>query len=190
VFTRVLVDANVLVSRTLRDWLLMIQIEAPGMYATCYTEDLLAEAVYSIRRRNPAMPGEAVTAIADTIRRVMSERIESFSIQELAALRDMDDLHVHSAAISGEVNMVLTDDKGFLGLPEAVTDALPYEIISADAFFVLVDDSSPEAVAAVTVSQWDYWRKKDPATDLPQRLRDAGCPEFAQRVWRHQRGGV
>ncbi|BDZ61537.1 hypothetical protein GCM10025873_13280 [Demequina sediminis] len=51
--TRVLLDANVLMSRTLRDAIFLIQIESPGMFATCWTEDILAETLYHLRRRNP-----------------------------------------------------------------------------------------------------------------------------------------
>lgn len=188
-FTRVLVDANVLVSRTLRDWLLLLQIEAPGMFATCWTEDILAETVHGIRRRNRHADGGAITQVADTLRATMSERIDGFAVESFPALNDSDDLHVHAAALAGGVNMLLTNDTDFLQLSREVLDELPYEVIDADSFLVLVDDSSPKAVDEVMHKQWTYWRSKDPASDLPQRLRDAGCPEFAERLWRHQRDG-
>ncbi|MFW7413851.1 PIN domain-containing protein [Demequina sp. SO4-18] len=185
-FTRVLVDANVLVSRTLRDWILLLQINAPGMFATCWTEDILAETVYGIRRRNRHADGEVITRIADRLRATMSERIEGFAVKPFPALTDANDLHVHAAALAGGVNMLLTDDSDFLHLPPQVLDELPYEVIDADSFLVLVDDSSPTSVSEVMHQQWTYWRSKDPSTDLPQRLRDAGCPQFAERLWRHQ----
>jgi len=57
-FTRVLLDANVLVSRTLRDWVLLLQARAGGMFATCWTEDILAETIHAVRRRNPTWTAE------------------------------------------------------------------------------------------------------------------------------------
>jgi len=133
------------------------------------------------------MDGGAVTALADNLRRSMSERIDEFEMKPLAGLSDRDDLHVHAAAIGGSVDMLLTLDTDFLSLPDSITDALPYEILTPDSFLVLVDDSGPEYVREVVDTQWEYWRKKDPSVDLPQRLREVGCPIFAERVYRHQR---
>ena len=187
VTSRILVDANVLYSRTLRDWLLLIQSETPGMFRTCWTEDILAETVHHIRRNNPLLDGGAVTVVRDRMVAAMSERIEAFVVKEFAPLTDEHDLHVHAAAVDGQVSMVLTNDKGFLDLPDAVTDMLPYEVIDADSLFVLIDDSSPETVRRVTARVWGHLRKKDPAADVAQLLVQAGCPRFAQRVRHHQR---
>ena len=42
-------DANVLYSRTLRDWMLMLRLEADGMYVVLTTEDILTEVLYHFR---------------------------------------------------------------------------------------------------------------------------------------------
>lgn len=44
--TRVLVDANVLYSRTLRDWLALLYLESDSFFSVYWTEDILAEAMY------------------------------------------------------------------------------------------------------------------------------------------------
>lgn len=157
------------------------------MFATCWTEDILAETVRALRRQNPALEGGVVTALADKIRDVMSERIDQYPSIPLDGLVDDGDLHLHSAAVAGGVDMLLTNDRGFHGLPPATLEQLPYEILDADSFLVLVDDSGPERVKAVLNQQWEHRRRRDPGIDMPQRLRDAGCPRFAQRVWEHQR---
>ncbi|MGC4175663.1 MAG: PIN domain-containing protein [Demequina sp.] len=182
-----LVDANVLASRTLRDWILMLQVQASGMFTTCWTEDILAETIHAMRKRNPAVAGSSITQVADTMRQVMGERIDAFEVIAFPDIRDEFDLHVHAAAIAGGVDMLVTLDSDFLELPTGVADELPYEILSPDSFLVLVDDSGPEHVREVLSQQWEYWRRRDPSTDLPQRLRNANCPEFAERVYRHQR---
>ncbi|MFE3178609.1 hypothetical protein ACFXPA_32295 [Amycolatopsis sp. NPDC059090] len=56
--TRVLPDANVLHARTLRDWLLLLKDTGnASMFHVFYTEDILAETIQSIRRRNPGLTG-------------------------------------------------------------------------------------------------------------------------------------
>ena len=185
--TRVLLDANVLVSRTLRDAIFLIQIESPGMFATCWTEDILAETLYHLRRRNPQLDGRVVAAVRDKVSQVMSERIEGYPILEMPGLADRDDRHVHSAAVAGQVGILVTDDRGFLDLDPASMGALSYDIVSADGFLVLADDSGPDAVRRMVRRQWEYWRGRDPASDLPARFVAAGCPAFAERVAGHIR---
>ena len=52
--TRVLIDANVLYSRTLRDWILLLEIESEArMFKVHWTEDILAEVLYRTRRKSP-----------------------------------------------------------------------------------------------------------------------------------------
>lgn len=66
--TRVLPDANVLHARTLRDWLLLLKDTGnASMFHVFYTEDILAETIQSIRRRNPGLTGTEITKIRDAI---------------------------------------------------------------------------------------------------------------------------
>ncbi|WP_062460736.1 PIN domain-containing protein [Demequina soli] len=183
--TRVLLDANILVSRTLRDAILIAQVEQPGMFSTCWTEDILAEALYHVRRSNPGLNGTVVARLRDLLAASMSERISDYPIVPLQGLTDADDLHVHAAAVAGGVDLLVTDDRDFLELPESIVDRLPYDILSADDFLMLADDSAPAGVHRMVARQWEYWRGKDPASDLPGRFRSAGCHRFAERVAGH-----
>ncbi|MCH5643313.1 hypothetical protein [Gordonia sp. ABSL49_1] len=52
--TRVFVDENVLWPKTLRDWLFLLRNATGGeMFTVCSTEDVVAEAIYTLRRKKP-----------------------------------------------------------------------------------------------------------------------------------------
>ena len=182
--TRVLADANVLFSRTLRDWLLMIQLETgAGPYRVYWTEDILAETMYQLRRKNPGWDGATTSTIRDRITAVLEGgRIEDFAVDGTFS-GDPNDQHVHAAAIAGDIDVVLTADRGFFA--EGDADSLPYEVYLPDEFFVLVDDSVPRVVSEVATRQVEYHVRRSGAVDLCAALRRAGCPEFAERVRRH-----
>lgn len=183
---RILVDANVLYSRTLRDWLFLLQAcSNHDIFVTCYTEDIRVEVLNNLRKSDPDMDGQAMTVLSDRIAESMWERIEDYPGIPDAPIADPYDRHVHAAAIAGQVDKLLTCDKGFLDLPESVTDGLPYEICTPEQVFLLLDDGHPWVVREVARVQWEHWRKKDPGSDLPDRLAKADCPEFAERVRRH-----
>lgn len=185
--TRVLPDANVLFPRTLRDWLLLLRNYTSGeMFQLYYTEDIIAEAIARIRDRKPELDGGAITWIADELRKAMT-RLDNFTIdQESYPGPDEGDLHVHSAAHCNKINKLVTLDKGFLDLSEDQKDELHYDIFTPDDFFTLIQDSSPETVRLVTQDQFQHWsRKCGVRPDLPQRLRDSKCPQFATAVEQH-----
>jgi hypothetical protein len=60
------------------------------------------------------------------------------------------------------------------------------QTVFVDAFFVLVDDSNRTLVQRVTQQQMDYWIAKHGEVNLPESLTLAGCPNFAERVRKHQ----
>lgn len=174
-------------SRILRDSVLILQLEAPGMFTTCWTEDILAEVTYRLRRSRPDLDGAVIANVRDKIAGAMSERIDAYPMVDLADLGDPHDRHLHSAAVAASVHILVTSDTDLLSLPAATTDELPYEILSPDAFLVLADDSSPVAVGRMVARQWEHWRWRDPGFDLPARLAAAGCPDFGDRVRGHLR---
>lgn len=184
--TRALVDANVLYSRTLRDWLLMIQVESSGgLYELAWTEDILAEAITRIRANNPNFDGGRITHIRDKITEILfNGRIADFVIDDSFSGEDPKDRHVHAAAITGQVDYLITADGGFTS-PSINLDKLPYEVHTPDEFFRLVDDSAPHHVRAVAQKQNEHWKARPHPKTLPDALRDAGCNEFAERVRMH-----
>lgn len=183
--TRVLVDANVLFSRTLRDWLALLYLESDALFSVHWTEDILAETIRGLRRKNPEWPGHKTTSIHDRIRGTFEGgRVDDFTHDPSYSGKDPDDSHVHAAAIACHANILLTNDEGFT-LSASDSTELPYEIYKPDPFFLLVDDAAPELVQIVTANQQKYWVQKDGGANLPRALRDAGCNDFAERVRQH-----
>jgi hypothetical protein len=186
VLTKVFVDANVLYSRTLRDWLSLLQLRSSGeIYTVHWTEDVLAETIYRLRRKHPDWDGAKITTVRDLIVRTFEGgRVDDFKIDSSFQGNDVNDRHVHAAAIACQADFVLTDDEGFVVGQDA--DAMPYEVYRSDDFFVLIDDSAPNIVREVTLEQTVYWAKRTGRADLAGKLIAAGCPDFAERVRGHQ----
>jgi len=175
---RVLVDACVLFSRLLRDQLFLLkQASGGGMFTLAGTCDILAETVYSIRRKRPDMTGGQISRIDKLIRENLDEMIEEFEPHEFPG-SDIDDSHVHSAAISAKVDIVLTADAGW-----ATAGVVDYDVYSPDQFFSLVHDSAPDVSGLALDKQIAYWHKKSPdGVNLVERFRAAECPEYALRA--------
>ena len=181
--TGVIVDANVLFSRTLRDWLFLLRNETGGgMFTVNATEDIIAETLYRLRRSRPAAPGHLIASVHDLVVEQLDDRISDYQIDDSWPGTDPNDAHVHAAAVASGAGVVLTSDSGFTAIDPS---GLPYEVHTPDSFFLLVDDSAPTKVRAVTAAQLRYWLAKDGEADLPARLRNAGCPYFAERVRTH-----
>ena len=182
----VLVDANVLYSRTLRDWLFLLKLRSDAAMFTVYaTEDIIAEVLYRLRRDNPDRPGRFITGIHDRIVANIDDRITDFQIDGSYPGGDPDDAHVHAAAVASGARILLTDDSGLIDLPDEEIEQLPYEIHTCDSFFVLVDDVAPTVVSDVVTEQHAYWTSKPNAIDVVTALERAGCPTFANRVRGH-----
>ncbi|MEJ7647682.1 MAG: hypothetical protein WKF57_01345 [Nakamurella sp.] len=116
----------------------------------------------------------------------MTGRISEYPGDADAPISDPKDRHVHAAAVAGEISCLVTSDSDFTRLTPAVMDLLPYEIHTPDSFFVSIDRRSPMSVLVVTREQHAYWTFRG-RSDLPDALRRAGCPHFADRVTGHLR---
>ncbi len=72
------------------------------MFHVFYTEDILAETIQSIRRRNSGLSGTEITKVRDAIAGTMDGRIDDYpSGQDAVALTDPFDRHIHAAAVAG-----------------------------------------------------------------------------------------
>ncbi len=177
--TRVLVDANVLHPRTLRDWLLMLKLQTgTQMFTLASTEDILAETIHSIRRRYPHMAGGVMARTRELITQTLDEMIRDYPVGDFPGA-DINDSHVHGAAVHAQVDILLTNDTGW----DRVADQLPYDIYRTDDFFLLVSDSAPRAVADVACQQIQHQLARGAdEVDLVASLKSAQCPQFAERV--------
>lgn len=183
---RVLVDANVLFSRTIRDWLFLLKLETGGrMFTVATSEDVISEAISKYRDKHPNLPGGVISRMRRNITTNIEELVEDFTVDGSFPCKDLGDAHVHAAAIACRADVLLTFDKGWSGLDEEQLHKLTYEPQHPDTLFTLINDSSPEAVRSVITQQRDYFLAKSMEADLPLRLRNANCPAFALRVGVH-----
>lgn len=176
----VFVDANVLYSRTLRDWLFLLSLADPDRLTVFSSEDVLAETVYRYRRNHPDAPGSLIAAIRSTIVSSLSDIVTDYQIDGSFRSDDIDDRHVHAAALACGADVLLTDDHGFGAHDRG------YDVVRPDPFFVAVDESAPAVVRRVAAQQTKYWTTRRGTARLPEALEAAGCPRFAERVGQHQ----
>lgn len=180
--SRVFVDADVLYSRTQRDWLCLLYLASESFFAVYWTEDILAETIARLRDAHPTWSGGTITRIRDRICETFEGgRVDDFQVDDSYAGADSDDRHVHAAAVECAAHILLTNDHGFLA-GDVDPNTLPYEVHDPDSFFCLVDDGAPELVDQVTADQLTYWFERNGEADLPRALVDARCPQFAERV--------
>lgn len=177
------VDANVLVSKTLRDWICLLRIETGGgLFVLHSSEDALTETAYKLRKKLPDAPGDTIAGIRASIRSALDDVLDAFPGGESFPGKDRYDRHIHAAAKECSADYLVTQDGGFA---EIDPDLLPYEVHTADEFFLLVATNAPEAVNRVIRRQLEYFEDKVGAKKLDRALEDAGCPNFAACVRLH-----
>lgn len=182
----VFVDANVWYSRTLRDWFGMLYTTPDNPpFVVHWTEDVLAEVIYHLRRAHPDWPGARITELRDRLAGTFEAgRVEDYPADASYGGKDVHDAHVHAAAVACGADVLVTVDVGDFIWDE---NASPYELMRPDDFLVLVDNSTPDLVDEVVRRMCDFWVNRAGEADLVARLRGAGCPEFAERVHGHLR---
>lgn len=96
------------------------------------------------------------------------------------------DPHLHAAAVHGKVDYVMSQDKGFARFAD--NDDTPYEVYTADDFFVLVNDSAPAIVReAIAAELRFHYRRGD--TNLPRMLKQLGADQSGDRPVEHANDG-
>ena len=183
----VFLDANVLYSKTLRDWIFLLREETTGgLFTVVSSHDVIGEAVYSIRRNMPHAPGHATARPKEMIENALDEIVRDFDGGMMFPGGDRHDVHVHAAATACNASYVITSDKGF----HDVADQLEYEVHTPDSFLQLVAENMPQAVDRVILRQNEYRSKRGDTKTLSTALKDAGCPTFAVIVDKHLRAIV
>lgn len=178
---RVFVDANVLFSKTLRDWLFLLRIGTQDIFQVHTSEDVLAETLYHWRKHSPRMEGGVITMRLSQMRDVLDEIVEDYPGDAPFDGKDEGDYHVHAAALASRADVLLTANKP----GDFCTEATAYEIITPDQFFCDVIRATPATVLhSIIRDQMRYWA----GTSHPERaqlndtLLAAGCPQFADAV--------
>lgn len=185
---RVFVDANVLYSKTLRDWvgLLYTDEERAAPFEVYWSEDVLAEAMYHLRKDHPEWDGAKFAVMRDRIAQTFEVgRVTDYEVDGSYRGADRHDAHVHAAAVACGADYLLTCNVGDFSGEGA--DELPYEVVAPDDLFVLVDRSAPELVNACIDRQISHHQNRHGHVDLDGALKRAGCPAFAEVVLGHLR---
>ena len=176
---RVFVDANVLLSRTLRDWLFLLRVESNGGLFQIHTSwDVISETGARLRDNHPQADGNLLSELIVKIQDCVDEVLGTYPGGPVEGISDEGDWHVHHAAEACRADILLTEDKGF------ASDNTHYEVSNCDEFFSEIDRSAPDVVKRVAEMQSTYWYKKH-GKQLPDALNDAHCPEFADVILRH-----
>lgn len=177
---RIFVDANIFYSKTLLDWLFFLRESNDGMFQIHSTEDVFAEVIRTMRKDSPRAPGFYTRRRLELIRLAVDEVVSDYADNVNFSGKDVDDYHVHSAAVATRADIVLT-----MNDPTDITrtpDAEPYEVYDADDFFQLVIQSSPRCLGPIVAKQLEYWKQKPEHCQLDEALQRAGCPQFASAV--------
>lgn len=95
---------------------------------------------------------------------------------------DRHDHHVHSAAMGIDARYLITNDAGFGDIDP---DKLPYEVHSADSFFMLIAENMPAAIDAVITRQLAYYYQRGTVEPLDKKLEKVQCQQFAECVRSH-----
>lgn len=177
------VDANVLFSKTLCDWLFLLRKHTNGgLFVLFSSEDAITEALHALRKSNPYADGQFTSRRRALFTTALDEIVADFPGTHDFPGADKHDAHIHAAALATNAVYLIADDAGF----DAVDpDLLPYEVHTADSFFMLVAANVPQAVDAVILQQLEYFRNIEGSKRLDLALEDAGCPEFAKCVLKH-----
>ena len=180
----VLLDANVLFSKTLRDWICLTALDNPGMFQPRWTASILTEWQYRLRKEHPLRSEAWVTKYRKEMEGAFPEGvITDFAVTHPDWLADIDDAHVHSAAVVAGVEYLVTDDHGWDNAP---ADELPYEVHTSDSFLCLCVESQEQVLANRVAAQLAYtWtRRSSDEVDIVGPLKRAGAVHFAEEVRR------
>jgi hypothetical protein len=100
----VFVDANILFSRCLRDWLVLMSLDShTTAFRLRWSEAVLAEAFYHLRRRYPDAPEQQIERWRDQLDRNLPEaKVTGWDPSDVPQPKDPNDHHVLAAARAGE----------------------------------------------------------------------------------------
>lgn len=177
-------DANVLFSRTLRDWICMLALSGSGLnFHLQWSEDVLAEWINSLRNKHPDLSDQAVGGHRAKLESLFPHaRITGYNPRNVPCPPDSGDWHVLAAAVHGKVDYLVTNN--IRDFPEGCVQG-KLEVISADEFLCFIHGRNPELLADVSaqmLQHWATWGAVATADALAEHLRSAGAAEFADIV--------
>lgn len=177
---RVFVDSCIFFSKITRDWLFFLARENAGMFRVVTSHDVLNEALARLRDKYPYAEGELTTKWREQMEACCAEVVQTFPGDAAFTGTDPGDYHVYAATLAGEAAYLLTDNSR--ADITANPDQEPFDITTADEFFVLVAQSNPACLRPIIKAQLAYWQHNPNQLQLDEALRKADCPEFGEIV--------
>jgi predicted nucleic acid-binding protein len=184
----VFVDANVLYSRCLRDWLVLMAIESQyTAYELRWSEAVLTEAFYHLRRNNPEAPERQIERWREQMDENFPEaKITHWDPASVPHPADPNDHHVLAAAYAGGVDILITCDKDIDNFQQCLDEVdAGISVQHVDDFLCLIADRHPELVRRRYLSQIMYWQhrhqvdEESAADSTLESLDKAGAKRFA-----------
>ncbi|SNY30956.1 PIN domain-containing protein [Paractinoplanes atraurantiacus] len=185
---RVFLDANVLYSRCLRDWLVLMALDSHyTAYELRWSEAVLAEAFYHLRRAYPEAPERRIEHWRDQLDKQFPEaKVTDWDPQAVPRPRDANDHHVLAAALAGEVDILVTNDGDIDDFQRCLDHVeAGVDVQHVDDFFCMMADRHTKLVRRRFLSQVMYWQRRDELTEEAaadaaiDSLDKAGAARFA-----------
>lgn len=184
----VFVDANILFSRCLRDWLVLLALDSQyTAFRPYWSEAVLAEAFYHLRRKYPDAPEQQVERWRDQLDQDFPEaKVTGWNPRDVPQPKDPDDHHVLAAAYAGEVDILVTSD-GDISDFQLCLDQVNanIEVQHVDDFLCMIAGRHPALVRRRYISQVMYWQRRSRSTEEAaadssnEALDRAGAKRFA-----------
>jgi predicted nucleic acid-binding protein len=185
-------DANVIYSRCLRDWLILIALDSHyTAFRPRWSEAVLAEAFYHLRRKHPAAPERAIERWREQLDQHFPEsKVTHWNPESVPPPADPNDHHVLAAAHAGHADILVTAEIAAVPDFQACLDKIDsgVTVLHVDDFLCMISDRYPSVVRRRYLSQIKYQRGRDgvdeetAADACKDALDRAGATRFAFRL--------
>jgi len=149
------------------NWLFQFRNLNEGMFQLHATEDIFFEALHAKRKRDARAPSYVRTDRIEKIRGCVGGVLPTPPGLISVTGSDQGDNHSHAAAISSRADVILTQNSS-TDITQTSDDE-PYEIYSADDFFLLVVRSKSGCLLSCTANRLRYWGPRGGGCRRPAR---------------------
>lgn len=164
-----------------------LSLDSEGQLHVCWSEDVLVETYYHLRRKYSDISDAALKRIIGPLRNWIDPAalISGYDPTTVSCPRDPADRHVIAAAVRAHADYLVTSDQDLIeDCDESQIDAL-----NPDDFLNEIADRYPGLLHARLTNQIRYLRSRDSELSLRaaldetiNRLQKAGAPTFADRI--------
>lgn len=156
-------------------------------YELRWSEAVLAEVFYHLRRNQPNAPEQKVERWRNLMDESFPEaKITNWDPQSVPCPKDPNDRHVLAAAHSGRVDILITQDGDISDFQRCLDQVeAGIDVQHIDTFLCTVADRYPEVVRRRFLSQILYWQRRnklseeEAADSNTDSLDKAGAGRFA-----------